>query len=124
MNVKLKSIYQRGSCWALNNSFSILKAGGVRLFMLVVTLFFSLQSCEEKEEPEEIKPTPPGLENPEHSSIVMEGFPEKRGILKKGHLFGVPVRYEEIDGMAIFEGDILFDPAQLAQGESIENGRT
>ncbi len=124
MNVKLKSIYQRGTWWARNNSFSILKAGGMRLFILIVTLFSSLQSCEEIEEIEQIKPTPPGIENPEHGSIVMEGNPDKRGIIKKGHLFGVPVRYEEIDGMAIFEGDILIDPAQPAQGENIESGRT
>lgn len=124
MNVKLKSVNQRGTCRVVNSFSTILKAGGMRLFVLVVTLFFSLQSCEEKEELEEIKPTPPGLENPGYSSIAMEGYPEKRGIIKKGHLFGVPVRYEEVDGMAIFEGDILFNPAQLAQGESIENGRT
>lgn len=42
-----------------------------------------------------------------------EAFPGKQGTLKTAKLYGQDITYSEIDGQAVFEGDIILSPAQL-----------
>ncbi|MCF2489204.1 M12 family metallopeptidase [Dyadobacter sp. CY347] len=41
-------------------------------------------------------------------------YPGETGTLKKGTLFGSEITYSEIDGKAVFQGDIILSPEQLA----------
>ncbi|TDE15626.1 M12 family metallopeptidase [Dyadobacter psychrotolerans] len=43
-----------------------------------------------------------------------EAYPGDYGILKKGKLFGQTISYSEVYGRAVFEGDIILTPDQLA----------
>ncbi|MCE7073163.1 M12 family metallopeptidase [Dyadobacter sp. CY327] len=42
-------------------------------------------------------------------------YPGEDGITKRGRLFGKEITYSEIDGKAVFEGDIILTPEQLGQ---------
>lgn len=89
------------------------------LLTFVLLGFISCQKVEEESTPA-IKPnqSTPALdfENPE------EAFPGEVGVIKKGSLFGEPITYTEINGQAVFQGDIILTPEQLSETES-RNGR-
>jgi hypothetical protein len=89
--------------------------------MPVLLALFYLVSCKEKVENE---PAPPGseLDTANHFS-VLEAYPGMDCIWQDGTLNGVPIRYGLINNEAIFEGDIILTPEQLAATKN-PGGRT
>ncbi|WP_314511825.1 M12 family metallopeptidase [Xanthocytophaga agilis] len=87
----------------------------------VIGLSLSVQSC--KEPLGEVKdPAPVGSETTSNPADLEIAFPGKRGIVKTGYLFGSPVTYEEIEGQAVFQGDMLLSEDMLSSESP--NGRT
>ena len=92
------------------------------LGLLVLPL--ALQNCTVQDNGIGAVPTQPGAGN-----ITIElAFPGKTGTLKEGTLYGAPIRYEEIEGRAVFQGDIILSAEQLKQVRGAEKssstGRT
>ena len=94
-----------------------------KVFIFLLALFY-LNSCQEKLE-ESIVP----IAETDTAGVfaIEEAFPEQTGILKEGTLFGQPITYKEINGKAVFQGDIILRPEQLnpvGDSMSTDNGRT
>jgi len=51
-------------------------------------------------------------------SVAEVAYPGETGIPKKGTFRGNEITYIEIDGKAVFEGDIILTPEQLGQGNA------
>lgn len=58
------------------------------------------------------------------TASVEEAFPGRTGTIREGSLDGMPITYEEIDGQAVFEGDILLSKQQLGDSAVSPTGRT
>lgn len=52
-----------------------------------------------------------------------EAFPGETGTTKKGSLFGTEIAYQEINGKAVYQGDIILSPKQLEKIKP-DNART
>ncbi|MCF2502025.1 M12 family metallopeptidase [Dyadobacter sp. CY107] len=63
-----------------------------------------LSSCEDKL----------GEPNPGKQTDIVSS--DSTGVYKDGMLNGTPIRYKEINGEAVWEGDIVLTPEQLGQG--------
>ena len=77
---------------------------------LCATLY--LTSCRETE-PENAVGT---AAHAKVNAVAAEtAYPGETGTTKRGTLFGKEISYSEIDGKAVFEGDIMLTPEQLGQ---------
>ncbi|HEX8528658.1 MAG TPA: M12 family metallopeptidase, partial [Cytophagales bacterium] len=79
-----------------------------------------LPGCKDRE----AQPTAPGQTAPDAAFVTEEAFPGRRGTLKQGQFLGQAVTYEEIDGLAVLEGDILLSPDQLGGEPPAGGGRS
>ena len=86
------------------------------LSFIATGAFLLLFSCQPEEKEAVVKP-----KLPLGSSAVEEAFPGKTGTIEKGYLFGTPIEYAKIDGQAVFQGDIILTPEQLAGKEPGDN---
>ncbi|MBC7923964.1 MAG: hypothetical protein H7Z75_23065 [Ferruginibacter sp.] len=97
--------------------------------MLVLTTLFCLNACKDDLN-ETVTPTLPPVTGPDSTRAfaVEEAYPGYPCVWKKANLFGQPITYAEINGEAVFQGDIILTPEQLAGGggDSLgsPNGRT
>jgi hypothetical protein len=83
----------------------------VRTGILLCTAFY-ITSCRELAPENEVATAHESAE----SRIEPEtAYPGEQGVLKNGKLFGKEISYTEIDGQAIFEGDIVLTREQLGE---------
>src|SRR6185436_2402686 len=70
--------------------------------------------------------TEPETGNPEAAAVANSPFEinmGRKGIPKTGYLYGTPIQYEEIDGQAVFQQDIILSEEQMkAPGLAKEAG--
>jgi hypothetical protein len=77
---------------------------------LCATLYFT--SCREMEPENAVGAA---AETKVNAIAAEVAYPGETGIAKRGMLFGKEITYSEIDGKAVFEGDIILTPEQLGK---------
>lgn len=92
------------------------------VLVLSVVLFLGCKKMEEESFVHPAKKASPATAS--EPNTPEEAFPGQNGILKKGYLFGQPIEFEEIEGKAVFQGDIILTPEQLSQTEDPTENRT
>ena len=96
----------------LNKNCSLLRRS------VYVALALYLTSCQE----DEITTTAPVVSP--NVTQTEEAFPGVQGTLKQGELYGSAITYAEVDGVAVFQGDIILSPELLAGTAGDGNART
>ncbi len=71
----------------------------------------------------EEKKLAPATTSQETQTTLEQAFPGQSGIVKKGYLNGTPIEYEEINGQAVFQGDIILTDKQLSHTPPATSGR-
>jgi hypothetical protein len=85
---------------------------------LLLGAMLYITSCNEMQPENELAPASESVVSKSEPEVA---YPGESGTLKKGKLFGTEITYSEIDGKAVFQGDIILSPGQLAEGN---NART
>jgi hypothetical protein len=83
-------------------------------------MILTLCACHEPVEKESAEPL--NVSKSKEHLAPEEAFPGKHGIVKTGKLFGQDITYSEIDGKAVFEGDIILSPAQVNAANARTDG--
>jgi hypothetical protein len=91
----------------------------LRLPLLLGLSVALLPGCKDRE----AQPAAPGQTAADAAYATEEAFPGRSGTTRQGTFLGQTITYEEIDGRAVFEGDIFLSPEQL-RGETAEGGRS
>lgn len=87
----------------------------IRLFIqiaLALGAAFYLLSCREMQPEAQLETAMKPATNKTAPELA---YPGEKGIIKKGVFRGTEINYTEIDGKAVFEGDIILSPEQLEQ---------
>lgn len=94
----------------------------IRAFIILLALF-CLNACKDKEEV--LPPSPTTGITPDSTKVyvIPKAYPDQTGVLKEGKLFGEPIKYREINGQAVFQGDMILTPEQLAGEEAPVGGQ-
>jgi len=82
---------------------------------LLMFILFCLNACDKQlDESHNVHPAAITTSDSSSVFIIEQAFPGQTGIPKKGELFGQTISYKDINGEAVFQGDILLSPEQLA----------
>ncbi|HEX8528755.1 MAG TPA: M12 family metallopeptidase, partial [Cytophagales bacterium] len=83
-----------------------------------------LSGCKDHE----TRPAAPGQPTTQPTTdaayVTEEAFPGRSGTIRQGTFLGAAITYEEIDGQAVFEGDIFLSPEQLGGEPPAAGGRS
>ncbi|MCF0065314.1 M12 family metallopeptidase [Dyadobacter chenwenxiniae] len=87
-----------------------MKAKHLLVKCIAIYALINLTSCREMTPETEVRSAEETVVNHVTPEVA---FPGEEGVRKQGTLFGKEVTYAEIDGKAVFEGDMILTPEQL-----------